>query len=538
MWDGLIRQNLQASFLWQGLWGVTALLTPARKRKASIHDIADAKETGEAVIQRPQLLQRVTNGTYRRRPQWTATEIRQGAQRLFQDTKFEWRSPEQERAATTVMSGAEQVVAILPTGAGKSILFLLPCTLPSAGVTIVVVPLVSLRADLLRRIAKLGIEHVVWAEGEQRDAPLVLVSTEAACTKAFLIYAQRLVTAQALDRIVVDECHLTITAADYRESMVNVALIRQIRTQFVYLTATLPPSMQPAFERQNYLYQPKVIRASSNRANLLYMVTTASDDSPFLEAAAFEAQESWTIVSTHEVWPHDEADKHLAKAIIYIQRRAQADELASLLNCGAYTAGSGTVEEKAEIIQHWLTSNVPFLVATTALGAGFDYPYIRMVLHVDEPTSLIDFAQASGRAGRDGQLAFATVLLLHSWRATSLPIEPEQAALHRYLKGVECYRACLSAALDVPSQQRTSCLEADVKCDVCAQQSQGVELLLDRVEPLPLEGPAIDSSIEASTGSQLIHEQRYTEYQELQRYKEDLRVVVGTCVIYRVSNKE
>jgi superfamily II DNA helicase RecQ len=123
------------------------------------------------------------------------------------------------------MSGVEQVVAILPTGAGKSILFLLPCTLPSAGVTIVVVPLVSLQADLLRRIVKLRIEHLVWAEGELRDAPLVLVSTKAACTKAFLVYTQRLVTAQALDCIVINECHLTITAANYQESMVNVALI-------------------------------------------------------------------------------------------------------------------------------------------------------------------------------------------------------------------------------------------------------------------------------------------------------------------------
>jgi superfamily II DNA helicase RecQ len=296
--------------------------------------------------------------------------------------------------------------------------------------------------------------------------------------------------------------------------------------------------MQPAFERQNYLYQPKVIRASSNRANLFYMVTTTSDDSPFLEVAAFEAQESWKIVSTHEVWPHDEADQYLAKAIIYVQRRAQADELASLLNCGAYTAGSGTAEEKAMIIRDWLTSNVPFLVATTALGAGFDYPYIRMVLHVDEPTSLIDFAQASGRAGRDGQLAFATVLLPHSWRATSSPIELEQAALHRYLKGLECYRACLSAALDIPSQQRTSCLEVDVKCYVCTQQSGDIDIQVDRVEPLPLEEPAVDALVQASTGSQLIHEQRYTEYQELQRYKEDLRVVIGTCVICRVSHQE
>jgi hypothetical protein len=73
---------------------------------------------------------------------------------------------------------------------------------------------------------------------------------------------------------------------------------------------------------------------------------------------------------------------------------------------------------------------------------------------------------------------------------------------------------------------------------VCARQSQDIEVQVGSEEPLPLEEPAVDAIVQASTGSQLIHEQRYIEYLELQRYKEDLRVVVGTCLICRASRQE
>ena len=117
---------------------------------------------------------------------------------------------------TTVMSWTEQVVVIMATGEGKSLLFMLPCILPDAGVTILVLPLVSLRGDLLRRVRELGIDHLVWAPGELRDAPLVFVTVEAACIEQFRIYTHRLAATQDLGRIMFNETHLTVTVSDYR----------------------------------------------------------------------------------------------------------------------------------------------------------------------------------------------------------------------------------------------------------------------------------------------------------------------------------
>jgi superfamily II DNA helicase RecQ len=104
------------------------------------------------------------------------------------------------------MSWTEQVVIILPTGAGKSLCFMLPCTLPHAGVTILIVPLVSLRRDLLRRCREMGIQHLVWRPGEIREAPLVFVTVEAACTQKFVAYALKLAASQVLDRIIIEKC--------------------------------------------------------------------------------------------------------------------------------------------------------------------------------------------------------------------------------------------------------------------------------------------------------------------------------------------
>jgi superfamily II DNA helicase RecQ len=82
--------------------------------------------------------------------------------KLYSNKEAGWKSREQERALVTIMSWTEQVVAILPTGAGKSLLFMLPCTLPDARVTILIVPLVSLHGDMLRRVREMKIDHLEW----------------------------------------------------------------------------------------------------------------------------------------------------------------------------------------------------------------------------------------------------------------------------------------------------------------------------------------------------------------------------------------
>ena len=107
---------------------------------------------------------------------------------------------------------------------------MLLCTLPDARIIVLVVPLVSLYRDMLRRIKEISIDHLEWRPGESQEAALVLVSAKAASSKGFIKYAQRLIAEQKLDRIVIDECYLTMTAAKYRLSMVELTAIRSLRT--------------------------------------------------------------------------------------------------------------------------------------------------------------------------------------------------------------------------------------------------------------------------------------------------------------------
>jgi superfamily II DNA helicase RecQ len=157
----------------------------------------------------------VAIGIYRPRKPWSSEALLGGLKKLYSNKGAGWKSREQEKALTTIMSWTEQVVTILPIGAGKSLLFMLLYTLPDARTTILIVPLVSLYRDILRRVKEMRIDHLEWHAGESREAALVLVSAEAALSKDFVKYARRLIAEQKLDRIVVDECYLTVVTVDY-----------------------------------------------------------------------------------------------------------------------------------------------------------------------------------------------------------------------------------------------------------------------------------------------------------------------------------
>jgi superfamily II DNA helicase RecQ len=116
---------------------------------------------------------------------------------------------------------AEQAVVVLGTGSGKSFIFMVGAAAADARTTILILPAVALRADMLRRCLLAGIGPLVWSFGSGQHASLVIVSAEAACTESFLEYAHGLVRRQQLDRIVIDECHLTVTANDYPSCMAS-----------------------------------------------------------------------------------------------------------------------------------------------------------------------------------------------------------------------------------------------------------------------------------------------------------------------------
>ncbi|OBT52045.1 hypothetical protein VE04_09492 [Pseudogymnoascus sp. 24MN13] len=118
------------------------------------------------------------------------------------------------------MSRLEQVVVVLGTREGKSLLFMLPCMLPDAGITILILPLTSTPSGT-------------------RTAPLVFVSAEAAGTKAFRAYAYRLAATGELGRIVLDEAHFTVTASEYRAAMVDLALVCRTKEDAAALAGLL-----------------------------------------------------------------------------------------------------------------------------------------------------------------------------------------------------------------------------------------------------------------------------------------------------------
>ena len=321
---------------------------------------------------------------------------------------------------------AEQELVVLGTGSGKTLIVMVAAASEGAGTTIMVLPKVALRGSMLERLAKMGLRAIIWSPGETRSGPLVLVSAGAACTMSFLEYAQRLELRQVLDRIVIDECHLTVTATFGRSMQRLGQFVRQVRTQTVWLTATLPPDLETSFIRHNVLVRPRIVRELTNRANIRYSVRRHEGPGGLCTRTAELVRPLETMIHTASV---DGGAR--ARIIVYSQTIELMQELADALGCPAYTGDQESMSdvEKARAIQRWLRpTGSPVIVATFAPGVEFDYPHVRWVIHAGVPRRMTNFSQESGRAGRDGKPAESIVLLSAAWQ----PLGGEQDAQGAY----------------------------------------------------------------------------------------------------------
>ncbi|KIS65648.1 telomere-associated recQ-like helicase usher, partial [Mycosarcoma maydis] len=218
----LLHRAFIASHSWRSLLDIDAKL------------LAERPDPGSGVATQ-RLLNSIKSVQHRERPKVTAEDLGAVARKLYcGDLQFR---PGQRRAMLAIMGRrqAEQVVVVMPTGAGKSLLFMVGACLEGAETTILILPTVALRANMLAKLDVMNIRYHVWQPGSKKAAPIVLVSTEAAITLAFKEYANRLLQQQRLDRIVIDECHLTLTARSYRRSMMQLAWhVRDVETQTVW----------------------------------------------------------------------------------------------------------------------------------------------------------------------------------------------------------------------------------------------------------------------------------------------------------------
>jgi superfamily II DNA or RNA helicase len=389
------------------------------------------------------------------------------ALRLKSEGDVSYRSETQQEAMQAILQGNQStpLAVVLPTGGGKSLLFMTPACLEDAGVTVVIVPFRALINNLVETAKKAGIDGMEWRPGETNPATLVFVSADKIMGSGFLGYAQLLEDKGLLRRVFVDECHLTFTASDWRPRLVAVRSVRGLRAPLIMLTATLPPML--AFELEISMacqVVTRYIRAATTRERTRYVV----------EICKRGKLEETTVGVCRRM------QKHVGhrKGVVYCRSIDQCKEMAKELGCAYYHGGSVDNEEK---LAAWLETG-GLIVATSALGTGVDFPGIVFILHMDLPYGMIDFAQESGRAGRGGEEVDSIVIVeqgkVERMRQSGRLQGLDDEIMGEFVTTRECRRAVMSRYLDGPG---TDCGAGDMaQCDRCGEGLAALERLHEK----------------------------------------------------------
>jgi superfamily II DNA helicase RecQ len=181
----------------------------------------------------------------------------------------------QEKAMQAIQSGVSPIVAVMPTSAGKSILFMLPAFVEAGGLTVVVVPLDGLRTNMMWRCQQMGIKCVAWSARQPADAAsIVLVTPERAVSEEFGTFLNRMKMSKRLDRVVIDECHVMFNQGlGFRKQLQQMGKLMIAEVQMVLLSATLPPSRkEELWEKMGWVEEPLMFRDQTVRKNIRYQV--------------------------------------------------------------------------------------------------------------------------------------------------------------------------------------------------------------------------------------------------------------------------
>jgi superfamily II DNA helicase RecQ len=134
------------------------------------------------------------------------------------------------------------LVAVLPVGGGKSLIFIVPAILSGSGMTIIIVLYTELKRQLVTRCTNASLDCKYWPEAHSSWPRVILVLVETASSDDFLQWAADLHVRGQLDRVVIDECHLTFTITnEYRRKFRGLVLLCNLGCPFVFLIGTLPP---------------------------------------------------------------------------------------------------------------------------------------------------------------------------------------------------------------------------------------------------------------------------------------------------------
>ena len=316
--------------------------------------------------------------------------------------------PGQAEIIDSVLAGHD-TLALLPTGGGKSICFQVPA-LARPGICLVVSPLIALMKDQVDNLRKRGlkaeaiyagmshqeIDHALDNCVYGRNVKFLYVSPERLLTELFQVRVAKM----NVGLLAVDEAHcLSQWGYDFRPPYLRIAELREklpAGTPVIALTATATAQVQADIvAKLKFGPGAGVFRQSFARPKLSYSVLQTEDKLRRL------------LEVVRGVGP-------TKTGIVYARTRRQTEDTAAFLqqhkfSAAAYHAGL-PADQRTKVQQDWIADKVRLIVATNAFGMGIDKPDVRLVAHLDAPDTLEAYYQEAGRAGRDGNYAFAVLL--------------------------------------------------------------------------------------------------------------------------------
>jgi superfamily II DNA helicase RecQ len=398
----------------------------------------------------------------------TADEIQNGLQKLI-GSSAAWKTKEQGEAMEMIMgmSGRESLIVILPTGGGKSVLFMLPGLIKGAGTSIVVVPFTALMDDLVDRAQKSGVDCIRWKPGSaeggeqhRRMAKMVVVSADVASTQEFTDYADGLRGRGLLDRIFVDECHTIIMDVGYRKDLEALKGLHRYDCPVVLLTATLPPRMERWFRQSMLVRDASMIRARTTKRNIRYKVVRVKQRNKVQDEVVR------VVLKMTATMQGDQ------KGVVYCRSKTGSEKLAEKLGCDYYHSGIMDEKQRKHVLEQWVSGRGGnrWITATTGLGTGVDIPGIVGVVHMEQPYGLVDFVQQTGRGGRRSGEVVESVVVMDEQKAKVKKQSGDMEHLNHqamewFVESLDCRRETLGQFMD--GEGRDCQVEQGELCDIC-----------------------------------------------------------------------